>query len=146
MSRINIRTTLYPLIGLIIISCANSKFNSINKNSELRLIKTEKLVNYKLLRYSIKLDTILVVAKNEINEKCIQENLVYISLQGFNKIDKLNDNGKEISFVYHTKGGENNHQKILTGSGSPASLKRQINSYNSFPYFVKICVPLKKIN
>lgn len=102
MSRINIRITLYPLIGLIIISCANSKFNSINKNSELRLIKTEKLVNYKLLSYSIKLDTILVVAKNEINEKCIQENLVYISLQGFNKIDKLNDNGKEISFVYHT--------------------------------------------
>lgn len=80
MSRINIRTTLYPLIGLIIISCTNSKFNSINKNSELRLIKTEKLVNYKLLSYSIKLDTILVVAKNEINEKCIQENLVYISL------------------------------------------------------------------
>ena len=128
MKRINIRFFLHLLLGTIIISCANSKFDNTSKNSELRLIKTEKLVNYKLLSYSRTVDTFMVVAKNEISEKCIEENLFYISIQGFNKIDKLNDKGKEISFVYHIKGGENNQQKILTSSGPPYKSNRKINS------------------
>lgn len=144
MSRINIKTFLHTLIGTIIISCANSKLDNTNKNSELKLIKTEKLVDYKLLSYSRAVDTFMVVAKNEIDEKCIRENLIYISIQGNRRIDNLKDkNGKEISFVYSIKGGENNQQKILTGSGKPNNSTRKINSYNSYPYVVEICKPLK---
>jgi len=110
---VNIKSVSFSLIWIIILSCAN--FNSENKvkNSALRLVKIEKLDNYKLLSYAIQLDTVLVVAKNNVKEKCIQENLINISLQGFNKIDKLSDNGEEISFFYHLKSGRENNLKII---------------------------------
>ncbi len=137
MNQSILKPIFYIILVTIVLSCANSK-NHKNK-SAFRLIKKEKLVNYKLLSYASQFDTVLVVAKNCVKEKYIEENLIYISLQGNNKIDVLNDNGEEISFVYYSKGGENNNLKILTGSGSPGSSKTQIISYNSFPYFIENC-------
>lgn len=125
---------------MILFSCANSKSYNQNRTSLCRLIKTEKLINYKLLSFATKNDTILVVAKNSIAENCVKENLGKISLQGNNKIYKLNDNGEDIFFAYYSKGGENNNLKIMTSSEKPGSGKRQIFSYNSIPYFVEKCV------
>jgi hypothetical protein len=129
--------TLYLLI---LFSCANSKSYNQDRTSPYRLIKTEKLINYKLLSFATKNDTILVVAKNSITENCVKENLGKISLQGNNKIYKLNDNGEEFFFAYYSKGGENNNLKIMTSSEKPGSAKRQIFSYNSIPYFVEKCI------
>jgi hypothetical protein len=140
----NTKPLLFLLIWTSLLSCANFKSDTKVKNSAIRLVKTEKLVNYKLLSYELQFDTVLVVAKNNVKEKCIQENLVYISLQGFNKIDKLSDNGDEIFFVYKLKSGEHNNLKILTGSKVPGITKRQIFSYSSFPYFIENCTSLKK--
>lgn len=125
---------------LIVFSCANSKSYNQDITQPYRLIKIEKLINYKLLSFATKNDTVLVVAKNGITENCVKENLVNISLQGNNKIYKLNDNGEEIIFTYYTPGGENNSLKIMTSTEKPGSTKRQIFSYNSIPYFVEKCV------
>ncbi|MCU7618189.1 hypothetical protein NZ698_13350 [Chryseobacterium sp. PBS4-4] len=69
---------------------------------------------------------------------------IYISLQGFNKIDKLTDNGEEIFFVYNLKSGGHNNLKIITGSKVPGTIKRQFFSYHSFPYFIENCTSVIK--
>lgn len=119
------------------LACANSK--NTDKNTAFRLIKKEQLIAHKLLSYANHYDTVLVVAKNCVKEKYIQENLIYISLQGNSKITDLNANGEKITFVYYSKGGENNSLKFLTGTQIPGSSNRQIISYNSFPYFIQNC-------
>lgn len=139
MKNLIYRILFFILIFILIFSCAISKTNYTSENYTYLLIKTEKLINHKLLSFASKYDTILIVSKNNISEDCIKKNLVKISLQSNNRIYKLNDSGEEIIFTYYTKGGENNHLKILTSSEKPGSLKKQIFSYNSPPYFVKNC-------
>jgi hypothetical protein len=137
MKKFLFRTSFIFLLCTIIFSCANSKSHDKRKKSTYRLIKTEKLINHKLFSFATNNDTILVVSKNNISPDCIEENLGKISLQNNNKIYMLNDNGEEIIFFYYTEG--NNYVKIRTSSEKPGSPKKQINSYNSLPYFVENC-------
>jgi hypothetical protein len=130
------KTVFCFLISTFIFSC---KGNITNKNYSYKLIKTEILTNYKLLSYSNNSDTIMIVAKNNITINCIEKNLIKLSLQSNNKIDKLIDNDKEIYFEYFTKLIGNENKKILSSSGSPGKNKRRIHSYNSLPYYFENC-------
>ena len=127
----------FIFLTAILFSFSSPTFN--HQDFAYQLIKTEKLTEFKLLSFASKIDTILVVSKNDVSLKCIKENLILITLQNNNKIYELNDAGKKIIFEYYTKGGENENLRILTSSEKPGSSSRRIFSYNSLPYFVEKC-------
>ena len=130
-------TKYFFLIILFFLVFCKSRFT--DNNYSYKLIKTEKLTNHKLLSYSNNSDTIMIVVKNNININCIEKNLIKLSLQSNNKIDKLIDNDEEIYFEYFTKLIGNENKKILSSSGSPGKNKKRIHSYNSLPYYFENC-------
>jgi hypothetical protein len=127
---------LFIIILFHLLSC---KSHDINESYSYKLIKTDKTTNFKVLSYSNKLDTLMVVTKNNVSQNCIEKKLIKLSLQSNNKIDKLIDNDEEIFFEYFTKVFGTENKKILTSSGSPGKNKRRIHSYNSLPYYFENC-------
>jgi NhaP-type Na+/H+ and K+/H+ antiporter len=139
MKKLILLILLSFVFSVLFISCANKSSSYELKNSTYRLIKTEKLVEHKLLSFASKSDTILLVTKINVSNKCVTDNLIKLFLQNNNRIQDLNDDGQNINFIYYSKGGENNNLKIITSSVRPGTESKQIFSYNALPYYMEKC-------
>lgn len=127
------------ILLFLILSCNGTNCVIKNPEKNYRFISKKKLDVYELSTYAFNSDTILIVIKKEIAEKCSNLKSININNPNILRISTLKDKNAIIDFYYKIK--STNGLEIISGNGEPGTERNpnQIYSYKSLPYLITDC-------